>query len=40
MAHEGTMMSLKEREVYLSLEKVWALTFGLQKANATDKTRD
>lgn len=34
------MMSFKERKVSLSLGKLWAFTSGLQKANATNKTKD
>lgn len=34
------MMQFKERGVYLSLEKLWVLTFGLQKAIVTNKKRD
>lgn len=40
MPHEGKMMSYKEREVYLSLENLWALTFGFQKAIEISKKSD
>lgn len=40
MYHEGKMMMIKERGVYISLEKLWARTYEFQKAIAINKKRD